>query len=146
MTGRYTIRPVDGLDEDVQELLGELHIASFMDTSPVPSFEEGAWWVAYDDGAPVGFAGITPSTYIANTGYLKRAGVLRAHRGKGLQRRLIRVRERYAKKQGWSTIYTDTAAFNVKSANNLFRAGFHLFRPLPPWNGESFLYWRKRYA
>lgn len=137
----YRIREVDSFEE--ADTLKELHELTFIDTAPPPDFEHGSWWLCYLEDQPVGFAGLTPSTYLPLTGYLKRAGVRHEHRGNGLQRRLISVRERHARRLGWSTIYTDTATFNVKSSNNLFRAGFELFRPDPIWNGEDFLYWRK---
>ncbi len=141
---KYSIRPVDGGDDEYADTLRELHASVFLNTATAPDFDHGFWWIVYGDNAqPVGFAGVTPSTYLPNTGYLKRAGVLREHRG-GLQRRLISVRERFARRIGWETVYTDTATFNVKSSNNLFKAGFELFRPDPIWNGEDFLYWRKR--
>jgi GNAT superfamily N-acetyltransferase len=146
MTGIYKIRPVDGGDEWFADMLRDLHTETFLDTAETPDFSHGFWWIVYSDSAlaqPVGFAGITPSTYRPNTGYLKRAAVIRAHRGHGLQRRMISVRERFARRMGWDAIYTDTATFNVKSSNNLFKAGFELFRPDPIWNGEDFLYWRK---
>lgn len=146
MTAKYAIRPVDGADELVADLLRELHDTTFGDSAPIPEFDHGFWWIVYADKEPAGFAGITPSTYLPNTGYLKRAAVLIEHRGRGLQRRLIAVRERLARKVKWDTIYTDTATFNVKSSNNLFRAGFELFRPNPIWNGEDYLYWRKSCA
>lgn len=146
MTG-YTIRPVDGGDEEIADTLRDLHTLTFLGDAPTPDFEIGAWWLVFDTtNEPVGFAGITPSTYAANTGYMKRSGVLPAHRGRGLQRRLLRVRERYAKARNWCAVVTDTALHNVASANSLIACGFRLFRPDPLWCGEGWDYWRKQYA
>jgi GNAT superfamily N-acetyltransferase len=72
-----------------------------------------------------------------------RAGVVRSHRGKGLQKRLIRVRERKAREHGWKWLITDTASYNVASSNNLAACGFKLFRPSRPWGHDDGLYWRK---
>mgnify|MGYP005817375731 CR=1 FL=1 len=144
MTVNYTIRPVDGDDEANYETLCELHDEIFVDTAPLVDFAKGQWWLALSGAEPVGFVGITPASYMPHTGYLSRVGVVGRHRGQGLQRRLMRACDRHAKREGWGTIYTDCASFNVQSANNLFRAGYALFRPDPLWCGEEWLYWRKR--
>lgn len=137
----YRIREVDGEDEDIAETLDALHDLCFMDAALRVKYDYGYWWIAYHDREPVGFAGITPSTIGPGVGYLKRAGVLPAHRGHGLQRRLLKVRERKARELGWASIITDTTD-NVPSANNLIRAGYRLFEP-QPWAFRSSLYWRK---
>lgn len=146
MTGSYRIRPVDGGDEFIADVLRELHEECFVDSAHAPNFDVGQWWIAYEDREPAGFAGITPSPYTPSAGYLKRAAVRPKHRGQGLQRRFITVRESFARRQGWRAIYTDTAPFNCNSSNNLFKAGYQLFRPDPLWAGSDWLYWRKRYA
>lgn len=145
MTGIYRIRPVDGGDEFYADTLRDLHAEIFLDTAECPDFETGQWWLVYGANQIIGFAGVTPSTYLPNTGYLKRAGVRVGHQG-GLQRRLIRVRESYARRMGWDAVYTDTAPFNYRSSNNLFKSGFELFKPTPPWAGDDWLYWRKHLA
>lgn len=146
MTGSYRIRPVEGDDELISETLRELHEECFVDSAHVPDFEAGQWWIAYTGKEAVGFAGVTKSPYAVDAGYLKRAGVRAKHRGQGLQRRLISTRERYARSQGWKWVVSDTAPFNCSSSNNLFRAGYELFLPDPPWFGSDWLYWRKRIA
>lgn len=143
MTGQYRIRPVDGSEEEHADTLELLHRLTFFDTAPLAKFDQGAWWIAYQDKEPIGFCGVTPSTYRRNTGYLKRAAVLREHRGHRLQRRFVRVRENYARKHGWEALYTDTVDYNVGSSNNLIACGYKLFEPEPRWNGDHFLYWRK---
>jgi len=137
----YRIREVDGDDEEIAETLDLLHDLCFMDASLRPKYDYGFWWLAYCGNEPVGFAGITPSTIGPGVGYLKRAGVLPAHRGHGLQRRLLRVRERRARELGWRSVITDTTD-NVPSSNNLIKAGYRLFEP-HPWAFKHSLYWRK---
>jgi GNAT superfamily N-acetyltransferase len=136
----YTIREVDGEDDDISDTLDELHDACFLDSAPKVKYY-GYWWLAYHAATPVGFAGITPSTIGPGVGYLKRAGVLPAHRGRGLQRRLLKVRERKARQLGWTSVITDTTD-NVPSANNLIKAGYLLFSP-EPWSFGHSLYWTK---
>lgn len=144
----YRIREVDGDDEDVAETLDLLHDLCFMDAALRVKYDYGYWWMAYHDSSqrrnePVGFAGITPSTLAPGIGYLKRAGVLPEHRGQGLQRRLLKVRERKARELGWVSVITDTTD-NVPSANNLIKAGYRLFEPpYGKWAFERSLYWTK---
>lgn len=137
----YRIREVDG--GEYADVLTELHEACFDGTAAQPDYDAGHWWLAYDERKEaIGFAGITPSSLDEYTGYLKRAGVLEEHRGHGLQKRLIRVREARAKKNGWLRIVTDCTD-NPNSANNLYRAGYRMLRPHYGWAFSDTLYWTK---
>lgn len=103
----------------------------------------GSWWIAYDAGQPVAFAGMNPSARWCDAVYLSRCGVIPSHRGRGLQGRLITVRERSARKAGANWLITDTRA-NPQSSNNLIKAGFLLYEPAAPWGFRDALYWRRR--
>lgn len=109
------------------------------------SVEHGHWWIAYDTstGAPVGFAGMVRSKTWSDCGYLCRAGVVESHQGKGIQKRLIRVRETQARKLNWNWLITDTHV-NPASANSLISCGFKIFEPTNPWAFKHSLYWRKK--
>jgi len=107
------------------------------------SMDAGAWWLALDDGLPVAFAGLVPSTRWGDCSYLCRAGVLESHRGRGIQKRLIGVREKYAREVGHRWLITDTTG-NPASSNSLISCGFRLFHPSRPWGPDRALYWRKR--
>jgi GNAT superfamily N-acetyltransferase len=103
----------------------------------------GDWWLAYDP-MPVAFAGLQASVRIEGAGYLCLAGVLGHARGKGLQRKLIRVREREARNKGWTLLITDTRPTNAFSANNLIACGFRAFQPKVAWAPhKEWCYWRK---
>ena len=104
---------------------------------------EGNWWVAYQDDVPIGFAGVVPSARWSDVGYLCRSGVIYSHRGRGTQKRLIRVRQTFAKKIGWNWLITDTTC-NPPSSNSLISCGFRLYEPSVPWGGKNTLYWRKK--
>lgn len=138
----YRIREIDATDEDIAESLADLHQATFLDSAPVPSFDEGHWWLTYHDGRPVAFAGVVPSTHFANAGYFCRVGVLREHRGRRLQLRLMRAMEARARQNGWCSIVSDTTD-NIDSANNFIHAGYRLFMPACPWGWANTLYWQK---
>lgn len=86
------------------------------------------WWVAWDGDQPIGFAGLR-AYGCDGFGYLARAGILYKYRGQGLQRRLIRVRERRARQLKLDTLITYATLDNHASANNLIKCGYLLYEP-----------------
>jgi GNAT superfamily N-acetyltransferase len=134
---------VDGFDDDVADALWDLHRLTFFDNAPMPEFDIGRWWLVFcDDGMPLAFAGLAPSTHVRNAGYFCRVGVLPDHRGSSLQVRLMRRMEYCTRRNGWRCVVSDTTD-NMASANNFIRAGYRLFRPDCPWGWTNTLYWRK---
>jgi GNAT superfamily N-acetyltransferase len=104
----------------------------------------GYWHLAFGpDMVPVGFSGLVPSQRWCDCMYLCRAGVLPAHRGQGLQKRLIRARVQVAKEQGMNWLVTDTND-NPASGNSLIACGFKLFEPTVPWAAKGAIYWRMK--
>lgn len=140
---RYRIREVDGCDDVIIDTINELDkaVASFPPIK-TENFENGYWWLVYAGAEPIAYAGIVPSQRWLETGYLARAGVLPEHRGRGLQRRLMAVRERKAKAIGWKHIVSDCTS-NIPSANNFIKCGYELYQPSKPWAFANTLYWRK---
>jgi GNAT superfamily N-acetyltransferase len=138
----YRIREVDGRDDEIADVLTELHRLTFFGAASIPPFDWGHWWLAYHATMPVGFAGAVPSTHVRTSGYFCRVGVLQTHRGNCLQLRLMRAIERRARHNGWRWIVSDTTA-NVASANNFIRAGYRIYQPQTPWGFPDTLYWRK---
>ncbi len=151
MGNPYTIRRVDTDDEEIADTIHHLNEVCFADEAPRCEIDLGAWWLVLHGNVfgrkPVAYAGLHPSKRYDCVGYLCRAGVLPEHRGNGLQRRLISVRERHARSLGWTTLVTDTTDSkqeHFNSANNLIREGFELYRPAFPWTRHATtLYWRK---
>ena len=138
----YRIREVNGQDDEAADILAELHRLTFFDSAPIPKFDQGYWWLAFCETAPVGFAGVIPSTRAHNAGYFSRVGVLRRHCGHGLQLRMMRAIESRARNNGWGWLVSDTTD-NIASANNFIRAGYRLYVPRNPWAWPNTLYWRK---
>jgi GNAT superfamily N-acetyltransferase len=138
----YLIREVDAQDDEIADTLAELHNLTFFESAPLPEFDWGHWWLAYQGEAPVAFAGLVPSTHAENAGYFCRVGVLERHWGHALQRRLMRAVEQRARHNGWSSIVSDTTS-NLASANNFIKAGYRLYQPQCPWAWPHTLYWRK---
>ena len=138
----YRIRMVDASDDDVADTLADLHRLTFFDAAAMPQFDLGAWWLAYHGGDAVAFAGVVPSTYVRNSGYFSRVGVLQRHWGRGLQLRLMRAVEARGRRIGWGSIVSDTTD-NRFSANNFIRAGYRLYEPEVPWAWSHTLYWQR---
>jgi GNAT superfamily N-acetyltransferase len=138
----YRIREVDGTDDEVSDILTDLHRLTFFHGASIPAFDCGHWWLAYSETTPVAFAGVVPSTRARNAGYFSRVGVLKKHCGRGLQLRLMRALELRARNNGWSSVVSDTTD-NIASANNFIRAGYRLYQPQIPWGLSNSLYWRK---
>ena len=111
----------------------------------VLSPKNGWWWMAYCDGRLAGFAAMLQSSKTTQAAYLARAGTLEAFRGRGLQKKLIRERLKFAKDLGLTQAITDTTD-NVASANALIATGFRMFEPEDPWGSPNTLYWRKAFA
>jgi GNAT superfamily N-acetyltransferase len=128
--------------ESVLTILKKLHAHCFP-ADTMPDFHRGHWWLIKHRGDPVAFCGVEKSKQWQGTGYLCRAGVIREHRGRGLQSRMIQVRERFSRKMGWSHLISDTRD-NHPSANNLARHGFKMYDPRSPWAWNNSLYWIKK--
>lgn len=137
MRTRYAIRRVDA-DEYAPDI-ARLQTETNLIRAPDPDV---AWWFAFFYEHPIAYLGITPSREIAKAAYLIRVGVLTAHRGNGLQLRLMRVAERYAKRGGYRQIVSDTLD-NPPSANNFIRSGYEIFAPAHRWATAGSTYWRK---
>lgn len=133
----YFIRQVDA-DDNVFD------IEALQDATELPRtpYDTVQWWFAFCGEHPIAYLGLMPSRRMANAAYLVRVGVLKAHRGNGLQLRLMRVAERYARRQGFPVIISDTTD-NPPSANNFIRAGYQMFDPPAPWAFPATVYWRK---
>lgn len=139
MAAPYRVAMVDG--EAQAAALTALHTLC-LPYDDLPDFTFGEWWLAFNDAGPVGFAGYQPARTEQGAVYLARAGVLSGHRGHGLQRRLIDVRLRAARRAGYATAITTTYD-NPPSSNNLIRCGFRMYAPEAPWGAAGTCYWRR---
>lgn len=138
---KYVVKPVDPTDEDVRDQLNRLDKELF--PNDYLSSKNGFWWIVYCGKKPVAFAGLRKSSQWDEAGYLCRVGVTHDHRGNGLQKRLIRTRERKARSIGWAYLLTDTLE-NPASANSLISCGYKMYEPTNPWASDGACYWRKK--
>jgi GNAT superfamily N-acetyltransferase len=111
-----------------------------------PVLENSLWWVVWCGREPVGYAGLRVCQTSCNKGlgFLSRAGVIAKHRGKGLQKRLIRVREAEARALGLTEVVTYVAHWNCPSINSLAACGYKHYRPATKWGGKEAVYMRKK--
>lgn len=73
--------------------------------------------------------------------YLARAGVLPAHSGKGLYKRMIRLGLKHYKGLGFEQCVTDCTNWNIASARGLMGVGFKPYWPMAPWSFTYAIYW-----
>lgn len=140
----YRTSRVDVNDPLVRRAIRETARECFEEGRLAMSFNvKGEWWVVWHGCDAVAFGGLRPSYQQERCGYLSLSGVLPEHRGRGLQRRLINARLKYARQQGWHSVVTETIHDNHHSANNLIAAGFRQYAPARPWNPAPCCYWRK---
>ncbi len=108
-------------DADCADLLrqdGDLH-----SSDPIP-WEHHATWVARNaEGELVGIAACREDRSDPTGIFLSTCFVAPAARGHGLQKRLIRARIRWARKQGYLWVWSYTAAFSVASMRSLIACG-----------------------
>ena len=128
-------------DEDLDDVL-EIERECFPTGSgrDVESWDRWQWWIAEDSEGPCGFAAAVVVEG-SDQCYLALAGVSARARGQGLQRRLIRVREAWARGRCCGECITYTATWNHASANNLIRCGYRLYEPEDRWGFGDALYW-----
>lgn len=103
------------------------------------------WWIAWHGKKPVAYAGLRLCQAEQNLGlaFLCRAGVVPEHRGRGLQKRLIRTRERAARRLAVSELITYCVPWNCASINSLVACGYTFYRPETKYGGAGSVYLRK---
>lgn len=62
------------------------------------------------------------------------------HRGKGLQRKLIRARLEWARRHGYACALTYTWENNYPSMSNLIKCGFRFYTPHTKYAGKAFYF------
>jgi len=129
------IRQTDDL-----ELVADLDRQAFDDCwLTEEELHAATWWIAEvrQDGAwqPVAYTGLE----VKGNGYwvfLARSGVIPEARGSRLQRRLIAVRERWARAHGCTLAYTYVHWCNTRSMRSLVHCGYVPYRWEVDTNGK----------
>lgn len=122
-----------------QQVFGDVYTA-------MKDMSEACWWLALDGRIPVGFCSLTPMEDHGSL-FLSLSGVLDGpYRGRGLQRRMIRQRERkgVGGRFPWAERFVSyVSPDNIWSANNLIQCGYRLYAPSYEWGVENAIYFRK---
>lgn len=119
----------------------------FPSDEPIDDPEAHIWFVGFDGPKAVCYASVKLlSATDAGTAFLSRCGVLPSHRGQGLQKRLIKARERAARNAGATHILTYTVTWNAHSMNSLFSCGYRAYIPALKWGGSGAVYFSKPLA
>jgi GNAT superfamily N-acetyltransferase len=107
--------------------------------------DDSIWWLVWRGKEAVGYAGLRPckAPRNAGVGFLCRVGVVPKHRGRGLQKRLIAVREATARRLGLKELVTYCVPWNCASINSLVSCGYKFYRPETKWGGAGSVYLRK---
>lgn len=140
---KYTIRKATTDRHKEQIMALDLLCFSYDDGAmgDISELEGSEWWIAWDENKePVGYCGVVIYEDFA---VHKRCGVLPRARGNKLQKKMLRLRENFARKQGCESISTYVSIQNCISANNLFKTGYLSYNPEWRWGGEGFLYVQK---
>ncbi len=98
------------------------------------------WWVAYGDDGWVGYA--AASIYDLDTLYCGPTFVKPEARGRSLQLKLLKKRESFARKEGYSRLITAAEKFNTHSINNILKAGFQPIKQ-PGYDGDGIQWFAK---
>lgn len=123
------------------DLVKQLHAQCLPDDDWEDATQHWALW--NDAGRACGFCSVYRLKYERGV-YLSRAGVLPGTRGRGLQRRMIQARLRWARTRGLRFAVTYTSLDNYPSIVNLLRCGFVFYDPATPWAGPQVHYFMRR--
>lgn len=86
------------------------------------------WWVIFHKKNWIGYSGLR--VHDANSLFLGPMFIKPEYRGQGLQLKLIKKRQRLAKKMGCHRLISSALDTNYPSINNLLKCGFLL---IPSW-------------
>ena len=129
--------------EDVLELWPDFQ-AQHDNADKIPG-EDHTYWVLQHEGENIG---LTSAVYRPEKGYvfLSYAIIIPSCKIKGLQRKMIQHRLRWAKKQGAYYAVTYTLLKNYPSMVNLLRCGFRLAHEPRGWGslGQDVHYFEKQ--
>lgn len=134
----YSIRCVGALTPAIKRLDRRLFPAN-----GIPGRSE--WWeVRNPDGELVAYAAAEAHGRLC---HLTRCGVRKSDRGRRLQRILIRIREKWGRRQGCVSSVTYARSTNYASVNSLLASGYRLTTPatagIPVRTGRFLVLWRR---
>jgi len=142
-------RPATSVEE--RELILGLDRICFPIDAP-PAIAGAEWIIGWDGGTPAAYcAWKTVEHDGVPVGFHYRGGVLPDHRGHGLQRRMLRLREDRMREHGLTAAVTYTDADGAASMRSLIAEGYRPYVPTPTTilsglgrlGRVGFVHWRK---
>ena len=118
-----------------------------------PTFAGASWHIGWEGEEPACYCAWKPVDQDGTpVGFLYRGGVLPAHRGHGLQREMIRLRETEMLQQRIAVSVTYTDADGAASMRSLIAEGYRPYAPTPTTTLSGlgrlgrvgFVHWRKK--
>jgi GNAT superfamily N-acetyltransferase len=101
--------------------------------------EKTVAWVAWtEDEKPAAFCTARKLTH--GILYMDRGGVYSKYRKQGIHRKLIKVRENFAKKNGYSKVITYVMKDNFASLFTLVRCDYRMYTPEYLYAGSNVIY------
>ena len=155
---KIIFREVMWNDTNMQKEILWVDAQCFPDDSPVSFKFASFWWIGYLGIQPVCHAAWRPHVVSDELnplhapdvwGFLYRAAVLPSVRGKGLQKRMIKLREDDMRKRGITHSVTYTQTYSIASMKSLMAAGYTPYETTKATNlaGEDraakFVHWEK---
>lgn len=138
-TPRFTIRKTTSLENIT--LIEEMDAKLFNDGSALIQDLDGYfhYWLVWCEGLPVGYcvAEECQGGIVIN----QRVGVLKPWRGHSLQKKMIKIREKYFGEGTRFITYVHPS--NPASMNSLISAGYKTYRPKDMYGGEEMVYFFK---
>jgi RimJ/RimL family protein N-acetyltransferase len=130
----------ENLHPKIEAIVLEMDRRCFPTDGAVEPDDDCYWWIVWDGGKPVAFAGMRPCQIASNEGLASftRCGVIKEYRGRGIQKLLIKARVRKAKRLGLKQVVTYVKKWNLASANSLIGCGFKLYGGT--WGGKGSLH------
>ena len=123
---------------DDEELVRALHTLCL----PGDEWHEStAMWALWDGPTAVGFCSVYALSK-ENGVFMARSGLFSSARGHGLQVRMLRARERWARGAGHEFAVTYTSYDNHPSIVNLLRCGYQFYDPENPWAGDVHYFYK----
>lgn len=138
---RLPAKLVDGTRPKNNAILQFLQLET-LPYDPLVDPAEGYWWLVRKGSHPVAYLGMTKVNDQPDWGYIARVGVMPDCRGKGIQKHLMRVAERHARRIGWTRLISTTLN-NPPSANSFIACGYRTYEPEGPWGYTGTIYWYK---
>ena len=95
------------------------------------------YWHAWNKGVIIGYCA---TKVFDDFIFMARSGVLEGFRGNGLQKRMIKARERF---HGDGMYITYSLPANPASTNSLISCGYKVYWPEEPYAGENMIYFMR---